>query len=178
MKKTIYFLGCLALFSCQEEGSTTTKSYYDLAGVIHQQIKELSKNKPIISKLVSLNNEKETLKTNAIDWEKELSLFLEADLNKKAYQQSYVVSKTDSSETYQLKATEDLPVKFLKLVFDEKKHLKNLEAHLKTKNYLYESEKNLNLSLVKNKLRHYEIKATQSLFIGQKKEFNIKGIVE
>lgn len=178
MKKSIVILSLLTLFSCSQEATTTQKVNFDLAGVIQNQINQLSKTKPSVSKTVFLNSEQENIKTKDIDWSKELSLFLEADLNKQAYQSSYDVSKTDSTEIYTLKSTENLPVKALKLFFDSKKNLNHVEASLQTKNYLYESEKELSLTLEESKLKNYEIKASQELFIGKKKDFRIIGNIE
>lgn len=178
MKKSIIVLSSAIVLSCSQETSTIKKVNFDLAGVIQNQVNQLSKTKPTVSKTVFLNTEKEDIRTADIDWSKELSLFLEADLNKQAYQRSYEVAKTDSTEFYSLKSTENLPVKSLKLFFDTNKTLKHVEADLQTKNYLYESEKHLSLDLSEESLKHYEINTSQELFIGKKKNFKVIGHIE
>ncbi len=52
------------------------------------------------------------LNTNKIDWQKELELFLQADLNKQSYQLSYNKEETPQMAVYTLKEGEKLPVKY------------------------------------------------------------------
>jgi hypothetical protein len=114
---------------------------------------------------------------NKIDWQKELELFLQADLNKQSYQLSYNKEETPKMVVYMLKEGESLPVKSLKIIFDEDKSVKHIEALIQTENYLYKSEKYLLMTLDKNHLTHYQIEGWQELFIGKKKNFKVDGIV-
>jgi hypothetical protein len=165
--------------SCQnQENQNATKNYYDLAGFINIQIKKLTDNQPLIAKSVLIEGKSENLNNNKIDWQKELELFLQADLNKQAYQNSYNEVKTDSSVVYQLKADEKLPVKSLEIYFDKSHSPHFIKAELSTKNYLYESHKSLKMSLLDNQLQNYQIKGYQELFIGDKKDFEISGILK
>ncbi|MDZ7935872.1 MAG: hypothetical protein U5M51_13105 [Emticicia sp.] len=73
-----------------------------------------------------IEEKKEVLNTKKIDWQKELELFLQADLNKQSYQLSYNKEETPQMAVYTLKEGEKLPVKSLKIIFDEDK---NSQAH-------------------------------------------------
>jgi hypothetical protein len=171
----IFFL----FISCQnQESQENIKKHYDLANFIHFQIKQLTDNQPLTTKTVLIDGKSENLESKKIDWSKELELFIQADLNKQAYENSYEEAKSDSSIVYQLKADEKLPVKSLKIYFDATHSPKLIEAELLTKNYLYESHKSLKMSVLNNQLQNYKIKGSQELFIGSKKEFEINGILK
>ncbi len=154
-----------------------TTAYFDLKGFLAEQIAALDTRKPLVSKTVLVDAQPETAQTRDVAWSKELDLFTQADINKPAYIGSYVeenVSKTTA--TYRLKSGEDLPVQFLEVIRDEKtgQPLK-VKATLRTKNYLYESERNLSLTATNGKLTGYEIEGFQQLFYGDPEPYRVEG---
>lgn len=175
--RKLLFISLLLVGCTESETQNSTKTYFDLAGLVNQQITELNKNQPLTHKNLTIEKKKEVLNTNKIDWRKELELFLQADLNKQSYQLSYNKEETSQMALYTLKEGENLAVKSLKIIFDEDKKAKNIEARVQTGNYLYQSEKHLFMTLDKNHLIHYQIDGWQELFIGNKKSFKVDGIV-
>lgn len=176
MRLLLLFSLMILTISCQNQQSENqVKVYYDLAGFIKSQIQELTKTKVKVQKRVLLDDKKEVVELDKINWEKELELFVQADLNKQAYQLSYDKAENDSLVVYQLKNGEKLPVNRLEIAFDDKKHPRRIEAKLNTKNYLYESSKTLKMVLENNRIQNYKIEGWQELFIGSKKTFNIEG---
>jgi ABC-type uncharacterized transport system auxiliary subunit len=179
MKKIISLLiFCALLSACNEEvKENQTKKYFDLKGLIERQIKTLNKQKPVVQKtiLMSENSENQVVKT--IDWAKELELFIQADLNKPAFIQSYQVDSSSTGVKYTLKETENLPVKYLnitKVGADEM----NIEALVNNENYLYETERHLKLSLKNNQVTDYQISGFQKIVFGDKKNFKINGVIK
>ena len=169
----------LLLIGCtQSENQNSTKTYYDLAGFVNQQILQLTNNKPLTEKKLLIGEKTETINTKDIDWKKELELFLQTDLNKQSYQLSYQKDSTQNTVTYQLKKGEDLPVKTLKIEFDEEKSPKHIAALMQVNNYLYKSEKNLSMDFEKKSLKNYRIEGWQELFIGKKKAFKVVGSIK
>lgn len=175
--RKLLFISLLLVGCTESENQSSTKIYFDLAGLVNQQVSELNKNQPLTHKNLAIEEKKEALNTNKIDWQKELELFLQADLNKQSYQLSYNKEETPQMAVYKLKEGENLPVKSLKIIFDENKSAKHIEALLQTENYLYQSEKHLLMTLDKNHLTNYQIEGWQELFIGKKKSFKVDGIV-
>lgn len=175
--RKLLFISLLLVGCTDSETQNSTKTYFDLAGLVNQQITELNKNQPLTHKNLVIEEKKEVLNTNIIDWKKELELFLQADLNKQSYQLSYNKEDTPQMAIYTLKKGESLSVKSLKILFDEDKTVKHIEALLQTENYLYQSEKHLLMTLDKNHLTNYQIEGWQELFIGKKKSFKVDGIV-
>jgi hypothetical protein len=187
MKYFLFSIICIfALSNCQNPSDTVqTKTYFDLKGFIEQQIIELNKRKPLVNKEMTMGNDKDETETTNIDWAKELELFIQADLNKQAYQLSYVISNpTPNTYLYSLKSEEKLPVKSLKVVVDETSQQPNLvEALLEEENKLYDSQKRLLLTCAMRPegvwlLKTYEVSGYQHLTLTDKKTFSVKGTVK
>lgn len=177
MRKLLFI--SLLLVGCTESSNeNATKYYYDLVGFINKKISLLTVNKPLTQKNLLIGEKTETIQTKDIDWKKELELFLQADLNKQSYQLSYDKDSTQNSVVYQLKSGEKLPVRTLKIEFDEEKSPKHIEALMQVENYLYQSEKHLSMDLEKKQLKNYQIEGWQKLFIGSKKSFKVVGNIE
>ncbi len=142
MRKLLFI--SLLLLGCNESNNKNIpKHCYDLAGFINQQISQLTANKPLIQKNLLIDEKTGVIQTKAIDWDKELELFLQADLNKQSYQLSYDKDSTQNMLVYRLKKGESLPIKRLKIAFDEEKSPKYIEALMQVENYLYQSEKTI-----------------------------------
>ncbi len=178
MQRLLSFLLFLVLAACsQPQQAKRTNVYFDLKGFLDQQIATLNARKPLVSKTALVGEQPETHQTKQVDWAKELELFEQTDLNKPAYANSYFteeISKTTT--TYRLKADEDLSVQFLEVIKDEKtgQPLK-VKATLRTKNYLYESERNLSLTAANGQLTAYEIEGFQQMFYGDPEPFHLEG---
>lgn len=186
MKHLFFFLfSCILLVNCTNPADTNTvQSYFDLKGFIEKQITELNKRRPLVTKEMTLGTQNENTQTNDIDWQRELELFIQADLNKQAYQLSYTISQPNSTTyLYVLKGGEKLSVKSLKIVIDEvSKQPKLIEALLEEENRLYDSEKKLQLTCTMRPegvwlIKTYEISGFQHLSITDKKTFLVKGTI-
>lgn len=169
------FISILLIGCSQAETQNTTKTYFDLEGLVNQQIKTLNKTQPLTLKNLLIGEKKETLNTTKIDWQKELELFLQADLNKQSYQLSYNKTEMPSMLVYELKKGENLPVKSLRIVFDADKTPQRIDALMQVSNY--QSEKTLSMDFDKSQLKSYHIEGWQELFVGSKKGFEVNGIL-
>lgn len=178
-----YFLGIiviLTIFSCDATpDQTQVKNYYDLKGFIDNQIKVLNDSKPLVGKKLMVNNKNEAIEVKISDWEKELELFKQLDINKPAFKTSYEVKQSDTSDSttieYTLKPSEKAPVKILKIVLDKNKNLKILLAKVKQENNLYHSDKTLSILVDKSMITSYKIVGYQQLKYFDKKPFEIEG---
>lgn len=179
---TVAFL-LLSLVSCTPEESQddAPKVYYDLKGFIENQIVYLDEQKPQVTKTAVLRSKQETTKTNRIDWKKELELFAQSDINKPSYRQSYeMVQNGPVVFEYRLKPGNDLPVTYLKINADSLlKQPLYVEAHIRVKNKIYESEKKLVLRAAKQdnlvKVNEYEVNGHRQLIFGERTPFRIQG---
>ncbi len=180
---SLYFL--LILSSCQTPAETSTEpnAYYDVKGFVQSQIHLLSQQKPTIEKTMVVGQDEEKRTTKAVDWKKELELFLQSDINKPAFRQSYATERPDSlTYTYKIQTGEDLPVRFLKVVLDKNSGKPALiEAKISSKNKLYESEKNLAMRCEEKagvwRVASYQIRGFQELVISDRKPFDVRVVV-
>jgi hypothetical protein len=150
-----------------------TKRYFDLRGLVENQIKILNKTKPMLAKRVIADNQNNTKASRDIDWAKELETILQADINKPAYAQSYEIDSTATDWQYTLKKGENLPVKSLHIAFQGR--YKHVKAQFITSNFLYYSERYAEIWLKNDVLVSYTFDGYQQLFFGGKKAFSIDG---
>lgn len=176
MKKIISLLTFCALFNaCNEKvKENQAKRYFDLKGFIEKQIKTLNNQKPIVQKTIIMADILENQPIKTIDWAKELELFIQADLNKPAFVQSYQVDSSSVSMKYTLKETEKLPVKYLYIRKVGEDGI-SIEAFTNNDNYLYQTERLLKMSLKNNQVIDYQIDGFQKIIFGNKKVFKING---
>ena len=179
MKKVFGLLTfCALLSACNPEiKEGKTKRYFDLKGLIESQIKTLNKQKPMVQKTILMSEKSESQLVKTIDWAKELELFIQMDLNKPAFIQSYQVDSSSMSVNYKLKNTEKLPVKYL-IISRIGENGISIEALVSNENYLYQTERHLKLSLKSNKIHDYQIEGFQKIIFGNKKTFKINGVIK
>ena len=185
MKHLVSILSSLfALAGCAPEtDAPVTNSYFDLAGFTRGQIKRLDSLRPMVDKRVVSGEKRETKKLNAIDWQRELDLFVQADLNKPAYRNSYVTKKSGNEVEYRAKAGEDVPVKHLKVRLDSPGgRVLSAEALVTSENYLYQSSKRLQLRCRPDQqggwlLGEYTVSGFQKLVFLDQEPFEIVGTV-
>ena len=163
--KLIHLLSALVfLTSCGGNSQTETVSkYYDLKSFTENIVQNLSETKPDVSKQWLYNSEKEEKRTNDIDWEKELKLFLDSDINKSSYVTSYDSVVTADKITYTLKASEKVPVKELAIAFDSLKTPKSILSVKESENYFFKTKTRSTLNLENGQLQSYSISAVQKL---------------
>lgn len=163
--KLIYLLSALVfLTSCGGNSQTETVSkYYDLKSFTENIVHTLSETKPNVSKQWLYNSEKEEKRTNDIDWQKELKLFLDSDINKSSYVTSYDSVVTADQITYTLKPSEKLPVKELSIAFDSLKTPKSILSVKESENYFFKTKTRSTLNLENGQLQSYSISAVQKL---------------
>jgi hypothetical protein len=176
MKKLVYVLSLMIGFSaCQTESAEmNVKKYYDLKGLVERQIVALKSERPKVQKDILVNENSENQTVDSLDWSKELEFFLQADLNKPAFVSSYRVDSSSMGVKYFLKETEKLPVKFLEVNRMGEDGVE-IRALVSNNNYLYDTERNLKLSLQKGQLIDYQIDGFQKVVFGNKKMFKVTG---
>jgi hypothetical protein len=172
-----------SLVSCRQEETRDDgpKTYYDLKGFIENQIVYLNEKKPEVSKTAILGSKREVSKTREVDWKKELELFVQADINKPSYRQSYeIVQNGPVHYEYRLKPGNDLPVSYLKIDTDSiLKQPLHVEALIRASNKVYHSEKKVVLSAARRdnllEVNSYDVTGYQKLIFVEKKVFSIRG---
>jgi len=182
----LLFLFTLVISSCTDSTQQTQPTvYYDVLGFVKQQITDLSTQKPLVKKVVGINETRNQQAIRDINWSHELELFTQADINKPALRSSYQIARPDSMTfQYTLKNSEErLTVRSLKVQIDSVTHQpRRIEAVLQTNNPLYSSVRNLLLESGPTggqwRVQHYKLTGFQKLPYFDKNEFLVEGRVE
>ena len=188
------FLSSLCLISllfigwgCETSSSTSSggvTQYIDVKGFIEQQQKLLQQRKPLVKKAWTVGKELEEKQTTEVDWETELALFEQADINKPAYARTYVIEQSPDGRTlnYRANSSESVPVRFLQVTLDSAERIEQLEAELLVENNLYTSQKLLKLTCAERKgvwqIVSYSINGSQQLRFMQPKVFKVSGVLQ
>ena len=122
--------------------SVKQNTYWDIEGFFRSEVNRFEKSKPIVNKTVSRNGSKETRSIDNINWNTELSLFIESDINKPAWKDSYKVINNKNEVTYKA-SDSSLRTQRIHLTKDAKGGIKKIWIVNKTSNMLYNSSEEL-----------------------------------
>ena len=89
------------------EKSVQKNTYFAWSAFLKQQINGFAQSNQRVHKTVVMDGKKEVKIVSNVDWEKEFALYLEADLNKPAYEKSYDNLSEPGFYWYSLKKGKD-----------------------------------------------------------------------
>ncbi len=172
MKKYIYLVIPIFLFSCKQnktEPNVSGQTYFDVKGYFEAEAKRLQSLNPTINKEVSINYESEQKTLQIADWNKELEIFIAADINKADWRGQFKEVNTPQKISYNTE--------------NEKVFVKNLEVYkvggqvqkifviINRKNLVYNSIDTL--KYIPDSL--YEIKKSQKIKLLDLRNYAITG---
>lgn len=184
MKKYLYLLTfflLIQLSACiSSQGDENVEIYFSLPKFLNQQIQQLDSQKPQVKKTVINDAKIETQNLSIADWRKELKMFIEADINKSIFKDSYQVQAVKSGEKFQknyqaLKS--HLKTKNLRVVYNQAQKIQRIEVDYAESNFLFGSDKKLILECnpQTETIQSYHIKGHQSNLFGYKSHYEVKG---
>ncbi|GAB4339781.1 MAG: hypothetical protein OHK0038_19080 [Flammeovirgaceae bacterium] len=154
--------------------------YFDLKGLIEEQVEQLKEENPKVKKRVEMAGKKEELDECIKDWEKELKLFLDADINK-----SILIGLYDTKEEKKEKWTivRYLPKKSVEgvqemQIWKENESIRKIVVKTGKANVLYDTEKTLVLELENEKLSQYSIQCSQKICVSSPDYYNVVGYIQ
>lgn len=166
------FLVILFFGACNSAGPKKQSSalqYFDLKGYIVKESIRLKQLNTSIEKTVVVNNAAEQKKIKIADWQKELSVFTDADINKSAWQGLFQSHKEKDAEVY-VSNDDKVPVKSLTVSYKLGK-VTGISILISNANSLYTS--NDTLSYFPDSL--YQVKKTQHITLLKEKNYRITG---
>lgn len=176
MYKIIYFFLAISCISCEQENDVKTIKYFDIKALFTNQIEKMAKQKPVFKKEIEINSEKETKEISTIDWTKELSPFMQSDINKAAFLGSYEIIETDSTIKYRLKAGEKKPISSISIVkTPQNQQVESIDITSSDENMLYRWEKHITASFEEGNLKKYTIKGKQKIMVFDEENYKIVG---
>lgn len=166
----LLFLGCNKS-SLQEPEEMY---YYSLKNYFNEEATRLEASKPMVKKMVTLNDKEEKKSLIIEDWNKELLTFIEADINKSAFAGKYEVDSIMNENKLQeivYKAKDDkFKTREVHIFFDEAiNEINAIEVLLEAHNTLYHSTQNLRYE----KNNTYSVWGTQEIRFLKKDIFKV-----
>lgn len=113
-----------------------------MKGYFTKEVKRLQKQKPVIEKTAHLNKQHETQTLSNINWEQELSSFIESDINKPAFKGFYTQTNENGEDIY--RATQaKLKTQELKILRRKNGSIERISISNHNENALYTSDEYL-----------------------------------
>lgn len=123
----------------KEDG--VTAKYFDLKAYFKADAARLNSSKKTVLKTITHNGTTESKEVNITDWERELSLFSESDINKPAWRDSYSIQTSPTMVIYT--ATDD-DLKTREIIVNKTgDKVKYIVIYNYTKNILYYTKEKL-----------------------------------
>lgn len=173
MRNTLLLFSILLFFiSCNDSADKKQKNdltYFDVKGYFDKEAARLNKANPLINKVVNVNGAEESKRTKIADWNKELTLFSDADINRASWKGLFQLKKSEDQELY-TSDNEKVPVKEL-LVFHKNNKVHGFKILIKNTNTLYTSVDTL--TYYPDSL--YQIKKMQNIKLLSEKSYTITG---
>ena len=135
----IVFCAILLLSCAKNSGNVKAdRTYFDLDSFFLKEASRLQILNPGVNKTVSRNSEEQTKKISGINWENELSLFAESDINKSAWKDSYKVIHNKGELIYR-SLDSNLRTREIRIVKDQKGTVQKIIIENQTNNRLFQS---------------------------------------
>ena len=158
--------------------------YFDVKGLLTQQIAGLAARRAAVTKRVSLRgNAPETVRVPVLKWADELQIFFQADINKVALRGAYAIDSArlpggELRRTYTRRPGQpNAPVARLTVV-QQGTEAREIEADVEQENALFSARKQLRLTLENGQLRRYAVAGTQKLVLFDTLRYAAAGQVE
>jgi hypothetical protein len=146
--------------------------YFDIQGYFASQINRLDSLQPTILKTAHLNGEKDIDTLKEVRWQNELKSFKELNLNKAAWLDSYSIDTlTDSVKVIHYQSQrDDLPVRYVKIAFNQDKTVRWLKAKRINDNFIYRSVHIYNY----HPGHYYSVNASQDILLLDSNSYQIQ----
>lgn len=173
MQYRIIFLLAFLIISCNETKDRTRGEYVDLNSFFTSEARRLKQQGVKVDKTVRANGVSESRQDLIPDWQKELQLFAESDINKPAWIKSYQVSDTDSSIVYSA-LDSGLRTRSISIKKDKDGHIREINISNGTSNDLYHTSEEL--TYIPDSM--YRIIKHQKVIILGNNQYQITGILK
>jgi hypothetical protein len=165
---TLLLIFLLGACNTAPGNKVVSRQYFDLKGYVSAAAQRLNQLNPQVDKTVTINQSAEHKKLKVTDWQKELSVITDADINKSAWQGLFRVSRKQNSISY-ISDNEKVPVKSLTVSYKDGKPV-GIDILMETTNLLYTSRDIL--TFYPDSI--YQVRKTQKIKLLNKKEYQVE----
>ncbi|HYG39349.1 MAG TPA: hypothetical protein VD908_12045 [Cytophagales bacterium] len=156
--------------------------YFDINGLITSQISLLDSLKPGLNKSLTFDKVTEEQASPKVNWQQELEIFKEADINSPVLRETYQVKEEKGKRTttihYLPIEDKNKGVVKLSITYDANKKLKSIHCKITSNNWLYSFERDLELFFSNEKnlelLQGFSIKNSQEILFKKKDQSKLK----
>ncbi len=121
--------------------------YFDLPTFLNERIANLQKNNQWVRKHVTKDGHEHIIERGDIEWNEELDLFLDSDINRPAWRGEFKVDTIKLEREYVVTyktENKQIPVKNVVVTIDkDTRQCLKLTVDRRTKNFLYQSDQSL-----------------------------------
>jgi len=152
---SVFFAITVACSDESQLGSTSSNMpYFDLKGLLEQQVDMLDSLNPEVQIAALIGNERDekVMQKDSTDWAETLKLYAEADLNKPVLRDQYLVSDSMLTETgnrlkiYQAKQPKEVDIPYMKVYYeDDLSQVRKVETLFRETNPLYSTQRQMEL---------------------------------
>ncbi|HEY0176678.1 MAG TPA: hypothetical protein VGC08_09890 [Pedobacter sp.] len=135
---SVWLAGCKS----ENKAPDAIKNYFDIRGFFNSEATRLGSKNPIVLKTVSDNRTPERKKVRIADWQNELELFSESDINKASWKDSYNTKKDSNTVIYTAREA-GLRTRKIRITKSPTGKTSRIQIENKAENMLYTSVENL-----------------------------------
>jgi len=138
----IFLFSTISCTSPAPQKQLHRKPYFDLTTYFQTQVIKLQQQHPIIDKQVSKNQQTEKKQVKIADWKSELALFIQSDINKSDWLNSYTIDTAAGRLYYQ---TNDPKLRTKQMIVQKNTDgsVKHIHIENRVHNWLYQSTEKL-----------------------------------
>ncbi len=161
----------LLLSACaqKEQKKAQSETYFNLRSYFEKEAERLNKLNLQLDKLVAIGEDVEQKKVNIKDFNRELSTFINSDINKASWRGAFTVKKERNLELYTTE-NEKIPVKRVEIQYQNNR-IRSIKIDIATENILYRSTDRL--TYFPDSL--YEINKIQKIKLLKEKKYSVIG---
>lgn len=132
------------LASCQSDNniSSNSQAYFSLKSYFKSEATRLRKSGPAVKKSISDNGQAEIRTVHIDNWDTELALFSESDINKPAWKDSYHTKTSARKITYKAKEP-NLRTRQIVIFTGKDRYVQRIDIDNQDDNFLYKTREKL-----------------------------------
>lgn len=170
----VLFVGCREVVN---ENIRNTQQYFDLKGLLDEQIVLLDSLHPTLNKTTRIDGDEESLslQLDSSGWAREMEIFFDVDINEPILRDAYLRKDENLGdslrlESYEAKAGKNAEIEYLKIFYNRDSDVpQRITAVFTEKNALYDSKRLLKLEFDQrrdlNILSGYSIEGVQKMLL-------------
>lgn len=177
--KLLLFFVLVSLWACEKpKQNKEEKKYFDLKAWVAETVKQKSGKRCVLVKKTLIDGKSDKQALEQINWENELMLFAEADLNSPAMTDDYQITENTAEKTVVYRSTNpNNKVKKMEIK-GYPDLLSEINIDVSEANQFYEATRKMRLKLVDNQLVGYQIIGVQRILFKDAMEYEINAKLE